>query len=431
MRKVIISLLLAASTLSLVAQEEGLTWGMQTSSTTKSDEQIKDAEKAAKPATWVERARIYTNLYEFDVKSLGYGMKESDINLVKGAIPTKRTEDKLEILSFERVDIYMKDAKLVRWVYTDDIRKSRPEPLYTAYEAYMKALSLDVEGKLGKKLKDKLEKLTDYYHLYSIALFYNDLNDYKTSLKYFEAIQAINDLPAINKLDSNILINCGVIAMKAKEMETAKKYFNKAAQLKVGGVDLYIDIYRIYMDAGDTTGAISTLKEGIEKYPKSANMLVEMVNLYLKTGKNKEAVDYLTKAIELEPQNPVYYFALGTLYDQLKDQEKAIATYQKAVDIDPNYVDAYLNMGASYYNTGIEHFKIASDTKDNAVYEKEIGIAKGLYEKAIPYLIKVKEKSTEKKYKLDALFSLKQIYYKLGQKENSDKAKAEYDALSK
>jgi tetratricopeptide (TPR) repeat protein len=236
----------------------------------------------------------------------------------------------------------------------------------------------------------------------------------------------------INKVDSNILINCGVIAMKAKEMDAAKKYFKKAADLKVGGVALYIDIYRIYIEAGDTTGAINTLKEGIDKYPTKAGMVIaEMVNLYLKTGKDKEAIDYLNKAIALEPNNPVYYFAMGTLYGNLKQIDKSMESYEKAVKIDPNYVDAYLNMGASYYNAGIEHFKLANDAKDNAVYEKEIAIGKSLYEKAVPYLVKVKEISTDKKYKLDALFSLKQIYYKLGQKENKDKAQAEYDALSK
>lgn len=433
MRKVLLSFAMTISAFSmLIAQEEGLTWGMQTASTKKTDEQITVAEKASKSATWIERARVYTNLFEFDVKGLGYGMKESDINLIKGSIPNKRTEGKYEVLSFERVDIYLKDGKLESWTYTDNERKSRPEPIFVAYEAYMKALTLEPAGKLDKKLKDKLEKIQDYYHMFSVALAYNDKGDYVSSLKYFEAIQAINELPFINKVDSNIIINCGVIAMKAKNMEAAKKYFKKAADLKVGGVALYVDIYKIYMEAGDTTGAINTLKDGIEKYPKQAGMIIaEMVNLYIKTGKDKDAIDYLNKAIELEPSNPVYYFAMGTLYDKLTQQDKAIESYEKAVKIDPNYVDAYLNMGASFYNSGIEHFKIANDAKDNATYEKEIAIAKGLYEKAIPYLVKVKELSNDKKYKIDALYSLKQIYYKLGQTDNKNKAQAEYDALLK
>jgi tetratricopeptide (TPR) repeat protein len=441
MKKVIVTILAGFCTVAtLFAQEEGLTWGMVKTSTEKIDEQIKDAEKAAKPATWMERGRIYTNLFEFDVKNLFYGMKESDITLVKASAGTgKRTEGEMSITSYDRVEIYTKlDKKtnvstLEKWVYTDEVRKARPEPIYTAYEAYMKAKELDPEGKLNKKLKEKLNVLKDGNHLLSVGLFYYGSGDFASCLKYFEAIQSINDLPFINVTDTNGIINCGVMAMKAKNMDKAKKYFGIAADRKIGGAGLFMDICKIYKESGDTAGAIETLKKGIDKYPKEASpMITEMVNIYLATGKNKEAMEYLTKAIELQPSNATYHFALGALYDQMKQQDKAIESYQKAIAIDPLYVDAYLNAGASYYNAGIEHFKIASDPKSsNTVYESEKKIALDLYAKAVPFLEKVKEVSKNKKEKIDALFSLKQIYYKLGQKEKSDKAKAEYEAIAK
>jgi len=440
MKKVIVTILAGFCTVAtLFAQEEGLTWGMVKNSTEKIDEQIKDAEKAAKPATWMERGRIYTNLYEFDVKNLFYGMKESDVTLVKASAGTaKRTEGETTITSFERVDIYTKlDKKtnvstLEKWVYTDEVRKARPEPIYTAFEAYMKVKELDPEGKLNKKLKEKLNVIKDGNHLFSVGLFYYGAGDFASCLKYFEAIETINDLPFINVTDTNVLINCGVMAMKSKNMDKAKKYFGIAADRKIGGAGLFMDICKIYKESGDTAGAIETLKKGIEKYPKEASsMITEMVNIYLASGKNKEAMEYLTKAIELQPTNATYHFALGALYDQTKQQDKAIASYQKAIDIDPTYVDPYLNAGASYYNAGIEHFKIANDTKDDKVYEAEKKLALDYYSKATPYLEKVKEVSKSKKEKIDALFSLKQIYYKLGQKDKSDKAKAEYDAISK
>jgi len=434
MKKVIITILAGFCTVSaLFAQEEGLNWGMVKNSTEKIDEQIKDAEKAAKPSTWMERGRIYTNLFEFDVKNLFYGMKESDISLVKasGGNGTK-TQGDVNIISYERVDIYTKKATLDKWVYTDEVRKARPEPIYTAYEAYMKAHELDPEGKLNKKLKEKLSILKDGNHLFSVGLFSYSSGDYATCLKYFEAIQTINDLPFINVSDSSILLNCGVMAMKSKNMDKAKKYFSIAAERKIGGAGLYLDICKIYKESGDTSGAIETLKKGIDKYPKEAgNMIAEMVNIYLASGKNKEAMDYLTKAIELQPTNATYHFALGALYDQTKQQDKAIASYQKAIDLDPLYVDAYLNAGASFYNAGIEHFKIANETKDDKVYEAEKKIALDYYSKSIPYLEKVKEVSKNKKEKIDALFSLKQIYYKLGQMDKKNKAQAEYEALIK
>jgi len=433
MKKVFITILAGfCSIATLFAQEEGLTWGMVKTSTEKSDEKIKDADKAAKSDTWMDRGRIYTNLFEYDVKNLFYGMKESDILLVKASAGlAKRTEGETTITSYDHVDIYVKKGLLDKWVYTDDVRKARPEPIYTAYEAYMKANELE-PGKLNKKLKEKLSIIKDGNHLYSVGLFYYGSGDFANCLKYFEAVETINELPFINVVDTSVLINCGVMAMKAKNMDKAKKYFGIAADKKIGGAGLFMDICKIYKESGDTAGAIETLKKGIDKYPKeSSPMIAEMVNIYLATGKNKEAMDYLTKAIELDPKNATYEFALGALYDQTKQQDKAIASYQKAIDLDPKYVDAYLNAGASYYNAGIEHFKTANETKDDKVYEAEKKIALDFYAKAVPFLEKVKEVSTNKKEKIDALFSLKQIYYKLGQKDKSDKAKAEYEAITK
>jgi len=444
MKKVLITIFVSiCSFTALMAQEDGLTWGMEKSSVEKIDAQLKDTAKASKSSNWMEKGRIYTNLFEFDVKNLYFGMKESDVALIKASGELKRrTEGDYTIISYDRVDIYLSydkvdtnhshGGKLEKWVYTDDVRSARPEPIYEVYLAYMKAHELDPDGKLNKKLKEKLEKVKDFNHLFSVALFYYGANDFATCLKYFEAVQTINDLPFVNVVDTSVLMNCGVIAMKAKNIEKAKKYFNMAADRKIGGAGLYMDICKIYKESGDTLGAIETLKQGINKYPKEADaMVAEMVNIYLASHKTKEAMEYLTKAIELQPTNATYHFALGTLYDQTKQQDKAIASYQKATELDPTYVDAYLNAGASYYNSGIEHFKIANDTKDDKVYESEKKIALDYYSKAIPYLEKVKDISTNKKEKIDALFSLKQIYYKLGQMDKKNKAQAEYDALTK
>lgn len=434
MKKVLITILAGFCTItSLFAQEEGLTWGMVKASTEKNDEQIKDAEKASKSATWVERGRIYTNLFEFDVKNLYFGMKESDVTLVKASAGIgKRTEGNFNIISFERVDIYLKDSKLEKWVYTDDVRKVRPEPIYVAYESYMKALELEPSGKLNKKLKEKLEKIKDGNHLLSLGLFAYSAGDFATCLKYFEAIETINELPFINVVDTNMLINCCVISLKAKNPEKAKLYINKAADKKIGGPGLFKDVANVYLESGDTTSAINAIKQGIDKYQSDATGLIaEMINIYLKAGKNKEAMDYLSKAISLQPNNPTFYFALGSLYDQTKQQDKAIESYKKAIELDPKFVDAYLNAGASYYNAGIEHFNTANNSTDNKVYEAEKKIALDLYAKAVPFLEKVKEVATNKQDKIDALFSLKNIYYKLNQKDNKDKAQKEYDELTK
>jgi len=49
---------------------------------------------------------------------------------------------------------------------------------------------------------------------------------------------------------------------------------------------------------GDTTKAISTMKEAVNKFPNDQNIQVQLINYYLTHGQINESLNYLDQAIE-------------------------------------------------------------------------------------------------------------------------------------
>lgn len=411
---------------SLYINAQDVTWGMVKTSVEKNDKDIENPKKSISPKTWIERERVYTRLYTFDIAGIYLGMPESEVTLTKGQPKEKRTEKEFTVLTYDRLDLYFKDGALSKIGRIDELRK---DPLLTSVEALKKAYEVDEKKKLTGKIVERLNEIKGAAYMRSVGSQYYADGDYDNCLKYFEAIVSINELPYVNAIDTSLLNDCGVVGKIAGKKDVAIKYFTKAADLKYGGTAVFIELYKLRKEAGDTLAALEELQKGIDAYPTEAiDLINELINVYIQTGKDQLAMDYLSKAIEKEPKNATYLFALGTLYDKKKESEKAVELYKKAIEIDSKFVDAYLNLGASYYNTGIELYKKASEP-GNKSYQKDEDKAKEYYKQAIPFLVKVKEIAEDTQTKRDALNTLKTIYYRLGMNAEYKAVKSELDSL--
>jgi len=425
MKKTALALTLALGfTFQTFAQDSQITWGMVSSSVEKSDAAIQNDKKKLKANTWLERERVYTRLYYFDLNGVMPGLDKTQLALMKQGEPTsKETVNGSEIWKYERINFILKDGKVTGWQYPAPFRE---KPLLVSAEALKKTEELDPNGKMNSKIAERAKDLANYLRIAG-SIAYSQEN-YKECLSYFSSVIELNSLKSVNTVDTVLYNDCGVVAKLAGDTESAVKYFLSAADLGYKSDALYGESARLYLENKDTAKAIATLEKGIEKFP-TPNIINEMINIYLSTGKNEQALTYLEKAIEKEPSNPNYYFAQGALYEKI-DADKAVASYLKAIEIDPMFVDAYLNLGASYYNKGIAHFQAANDAKNDKLYETEKTNAEAEYKKAMPYLEKILElEKASTETKKNAAYSLKNIYYKLGMYDESKKMKTLYESL--
>ena len=302
--------------------------------------------------------------------------------------------------------------------------KGEPQDLPNMYKAllamheyYTKTYEIDHQpndkGKVRPKFEKKISKAYEDNLLYYINAggYYMEQKDFKNALKAFQAFREIKRSPLfegekIAQPDSNSLMVdffAIITAYQAGDKQLAIKY---GEELKGNGYrqnEVYQILAQTYIEEGDTTNYITTMRDGLKLFPKEPYYSVNLINTYIAQNKYDEARTFLAQAIELNPENPQLYDVMGKLYEE-SNEEEAIKWFSKALEVDPNYVESLCNLGRIYYNEAVE----VSDKEEGgmaAAQEKR----KALLNKALPYLQKAYSINPDASYYL-----LGNIYYALG-----------------
>lgn len=290
------------------------------------------------------------------------------------------------------------------------------EPLFEAYDSYMKAIEYDVDGKLAKSLVIDLTFLQTDLSNYAITSY--EKNDFKKSLKCFELHLAITNNPimkpksGIVAVDTVIMYNAGLAAFKAKEWDKAISFFNKTSEYNYNGSASCNFAIKSYLEKGDTLNYLNALKKGFEKYPNDEPLLVELINFYISRGKSEDAIKYIDLAISEKPTNATLYTAKGSMLEKMGRPDEAINMYKDAIKVDTSLFTPYYNISVIHFNRGVEviNSAIQLPPSQSEKYEAEILKANEHFRQSLPYI--------EKAYSIDSseiaiLESLKTIYYRL------------------
>ena len=397
----------------------------------KSNKAIEDPKKKDLAKTWLERGMALQDIGDVNTQFLRLNMLLAEIKgafkepkeIKKITITEGNTDHQIDQYIYDYFTLNIENNKLRSWEETKFIV---PNALDSAVKCYQKAISLDPEGKLTKKIAENLKAITLVYQ--KMALNYYNLKDYTHAYHDFKNIMDINDLKQVNVTDTIITYYTGAFAKDAGYDDDALKYFKRARDLNywMKEPNLYYFIASIYLDKKDSATALATLQEGFMKLPGNTVILNQLINYYMSSGESKKALEYLKTAIQKDTANKSYYFAEGTLYDKLDSIESGVAAYKKAIQLDNNYFDAYFNLGVIYYNHGIAIQKKANDEQDNAKYAVMKNLADEEFIKSVPYMEKAHELNPKDKQTLE---NLKSLYYRLKNNEKLEQVKKELDAL--
>jgi len=132
--------------------------------------------------------------------------------------------------------------------------------------------------------------------------------------------------------------------------------------------------------------SITTLNEGLKKYPENSEMQVALTGSYIAADKIDVAITSAEKLVGKDPMNKVYRYNYGVLLLNVEEYAKAETQLLKAIEIDPDYENAIYNIGVTYVKWGTAINKEAE--KQGLISEDY----KKKYEAALPYLEKVVEK---------------------------------------
>lgn len=306
----------------------------------------------------------------------------------------------------------------------DDLGVDKVTAIGEGLESFAEAKKLDSKNKWEEEI------LLGNMQLKNLALnsgiqAYND-KQYENSRDFFliaeEAANTGGDF------DTLAVYNAGLAAEQAGDTETAIAQYQKAAEAKYLGANMYLYMANLYQKEEMPEEYLAVVKEGRKVYPDNSDLIVYELNYYLRNNKYEEAENNLKLAIEKEPNNKQLHFSLGVVYDNLGRRDDAKIAYEKAIEIDPDYFDAIFNLGAMYFNKGVEMNNAANDITDNKKYNAARAEAKKVFEQARPYLEKAHELEPTD---ASAIVSLSQLYALTGENEKYKEMKAKEEALKK
>jgi tetratricopeptide (TPR) repeat protein len=313
--------------------------------------------------------------------------------------------------------------------------------LLESYGYFIQAIKLDQLPDAKGKVKPRYSKdiktyLNDYYsiqqNLIAYAAFQFEKKNYEDAVKTFEAYLEIPKLPIMNneiKIDSTyymITYYTAAAAADAKMHDKAISLYESLKDKKYETKSVYQSLYEEYVDKKDTANFVTTLKDGLEKFPTDAWFLQNLINYYIYSGKTKDALVYLDKAIEREPNLAQYRLVKGNLEESLGNYEDSRAAFDKAIELDPTQAESYAGIGRIYYNRAVKILEEGAKIKDVKLYDAEAKKAEDLFKQSLPFFKKASEVNPkEVEYKK----TLKTLYYRLQMNAEFEAINKEIDAM--
>ena len=302
------------------------------------------------------------------------------------------------------------------------------EALYGILPYFQKAYELDQlpneKGKVKPKYTKDIKSILSANHVYLFngGAYYFDKQEYKKVYDFFNQYVEISELPMFAgtqtaEKDSTFMtvqFYAAAAASLAKDSRLAIAALERAKNTPYRQYDVYQYLCYEYGEARTAQDSVmleKTFEEGMQVFPDSAFFLNNLINTYIYSNRNEKALEMLNVAIQKNPNDANLYNVMGRVYETgLKDYANAEKNFQIALEKDPNLTDALSNIGRIYYNQGVNKLSEANMINDSKKYQEELGMAKDLFKKALPYYKKAHEAEPEK---MDNMIALRGIYYNL------------------
>ena len=302
------------------------------------------------------------------------------------------------------------------------------EALYGILPYFQKAYELDQlpneKGKVKPKYTKDIKSILSANHVYLFngGAYYFDKQEYKKAYDFFNQYVEISELPMFAgtqtaEKDSTFMtvqFYAAAAASLAKDSRLAISALERAKNTPYRQYDVYQYLCYEYGEARTAQDSVmleKTFEEGMQVFPDSAFFLNNLINTYIYSNRNEKALEMLNVAIQKNPNDANLYNVMGRVYETgLKDYANAEKNFQIALEKDPNLTDALSNIGRIYYNQGVNKLSEANMINDSKKYQEELGMAKDLFKKALPYYKKAHEAEPEK---MDNMIALRGIYYNL------------------
>ncbi len=292
-----------------------------------------------------------------------------------------------------------------------------PNIMNDAYNAFENAKKYDTDKKFANDVKMGFAVLGPLFYQTAFELYkqkmYQPALDYTSkAVKIFEENKNPN-IYGVFLLEGYCYAGANDSPKASIALDKAIKAHNanppKEADPAIPAA--YALLGKLYADANDYENMNRVFSEGKSKYPDNEEIRKNEIIIYATNpALYEKALAKFEQDVQKDPNNELLKMAYAQLLES-KDINKAIKVYESILEKNPNNKDVLFNLGALYNNSGKEKYDKANKSSDNNEYKKLIEESKADFRKALTYIEKSFQLSTnasndEKKSMLKALVQI-------------------------
>lgn len=278
-----------------------------------------------------------------------------------------------------RGNVYLKtfDQEVEKSKKDPSFVKKYPDAVWTAYESFLKAVSLDPKIKGSGAIFDPVTgQILCGGQLYSMGETAMNKGKYADATKYFDAAAKCFKLDKQNpNLKSDLgLIYANLADMAAKQNDKAgfKKALEDGVSVGTDMAYIYTSLYDVYKAEKDTVGCgklIAKAKAAVSKKEAADIYACELDYLAMTNQMDKlnEAADALAKQYADQPA--VLNLIAGYLVNS-NQFEKAEVFINQGLTLAPNDFDLNQQMGARYFFEALKYQGLIEQAQADREWDK-------------------------------------------------------------
>lgn len=147
------------------------------------------------------------------------------------------------------------------------------------------------------------------------------------------ALQMFDNLYAVNKKDSRILMGRAVVLQKIGRFDEAMQMYEKLSILEPKNIDVKVNMLGL-LGTRYPSVALRRLIELHNKNTSHVGLTAQIAIAYAQAGDVNSAMKFLGVAASMEPNNANHLFNMAVIADRAGSKKQAISFYEKALETD-------------------------------------------------------------------------------------------------
>jgi hypothetical protein len=294
------------------------------------------------------------------------------------------------------------------------------------------SIELDQPGKYHKECNAIASFVYTSYYNQTVTLLNSE--SYQDALVRLKALT--QDRRSFNEFYAEASYLAGYAHLMLHQPDSTQHYFSQALTAGYRDPLIYETLASTYLDANEIGKARTMVDMGQILFADDRGLRIAELNTLMKEKHYERAARAAEEYLSSYKKDTEVMLLYGTIQGRMVDSdptnqeayfEKRIAIYEKILKLEPNNLLANYNLGITYYNKGVELINNEEVfEKDIFEFDQLLNVCAGLFQKALPFVLKANQLDPSN---FNALKALEGIYYNLNQQEKYAQVQARINAI--